>query len=137
MTEFYVNVDWGVNTWLKIKAQNHNEAGKKALNQAKNIEFPNPTIEIGHIIDIDEVEDIRLDIPEVIEMIEDMEKEAMKMATVEEKKTALEPFKIKDDTTIEELRTMWKGAYGVVGHKVLGRILLGQSEDEALHLNGS
>ena len=66
-----------------------------------------------------------------------LRKGVIKMATTEEKKEALEPFKIKDDTTIEELRTMWKGAYGVVGHKVLGRILLGQSEDEALHLNGS
>ena len=59
-------------------------------------------------------------------------------ATIEEKKEAVEPMteflREHSDDTILELRKVWDKALGVVGHKVLGRMLLGKTVDEALRL---
>ena len=40
-------------------------------------------------------------------------------------------------TTAEEVRQVFKGFYLKIGHKAIGRMLLGQSPEKALRLDGS
>lgn len=58
------------------------------------------------------------------------------MATIEEKLEAVKPMDFGKIQSIEDLREVWRKAYSVVGHKVLGRMLLGQTAEEALRFNG-
>ena len=59
-------------------------------------------------------------------------------ATMDEKLKAVEPIVefLNGNDTILEFRKIWDAAYVTVGHKVLARILLGQSAEEALRING-
>ncbi len=53
--------------------------------------------------------------------------------TPEEKLEAVKGFdKL---TTIDELREFWRKAYETVGHRALGRMLIGESPERALRLD--
>ena len=57
------------------------------------------------------------------------------MATDEEKLKAVEKMDFKAIKTIDELRKVWRAAVGSVGHKVLGRMLLGETAEHALRID--
>lgn len=57
------------------------------------------------------------------------------MATNEEKLEAVKKIDFKAIKTIDELRTVWRTTVGSVGHKVLGRMLLGETAEHALRIN--
>lgn len=56
------------------------------------------------------------------------------MATQEEKLEALKDIDMSKVQSVSTLREIWKRAYGTVGHKVLGRMLLGETAEKALRL---
>ena len=57
------------------------------------------------------------------------------MATDEEKLKAVEKMDFRAIKTIDELRKVWRAAVGSVGHKVLGRMLLGETAEHALRID--
>ena len=57
------------------------------------------------------------------------------MTTNEEKLEAVKKMDFKAIKTIDELRKVWRTAVGSVGHKVLGRILLGETAEHALRID--
>ena len=68
----------------------------------------------------------------------------MANVTIEEKLLAVRPMtefldgtnlSEADEDTLKRLRKAWEG-YGVVGHKVMARMLLGQDAEKALRING-
>lgn len=57
------------------------------------------------------------------------------MATNEERLTAIKEMDFNKIKDIGELRKIWGTAVGTVGHKVLGRMLLGETAEHALRIN--
>ena len=57
------------------------------------------------------------------------------MTTNNEKLETVKKINFETIKTIDELRTVWRTAVGSVGHKVLGRMLLGETAEHALRID--